>query len=539
MAKIFERLDRLAKIGDNGRAAMFAERTAFVFLVLAFAAAPHSISATQIAGGIALGASILRLAIGPRTLPAFGRLDAALWGLFAWTFLSSLFSHEPVISLKQTLGTAVFLCFYLVRLNVRSRSAASFLALILISSCMVAVVWTPIERSIGRGVAVQGLAADGPLAKALLWDGDTLLAVDGRKVGTPEEVVAAIEAVESASVKFYRPDFELSVDVKRANLLPGEAALQRLGAASWKKGRNWRSMGFLGHYTTFAELLQLIGSLAFGLLVAGFAARAAENGTAGPAKEEAASGRTPGETSALRNRHLILLLAVAVAGISAVLLLTWTRAPQVGFVISAGTILSFGLRRKWLLIAGVALVAAALAGMFLLKQARGVDFLDRADESTRYRQVMLNDGLRLWTENPTHFIFGVGMDSVRTHWREWGMFEGGYLQFGHFHSTPLQLLVERGLPALLLWLAIAGFYLRSLLRGLKEAEDPFDKGILLGCLGGALGFLFSGIVHYNLGDQEVAMLFFMLMGLAIAIIERPAGAGPGALPGSAAVRLAA
>jgi len=38
---------------------------------------------------------------------------------------------------------------------------------------------------------------------------------------------------------------------------------------------------------------------------------------------------------------------------------------------------------------------------------------------------------------------------------------------------------------------------------------------LLGCLGGMVGFFASGLVHYNLGDQEVAMMFFLLMGIAM------------------------
>jgi O-antigen ligase len=112
---------------------------------------------------------------------------------------------------------------------------------------------------------------------------------------------------------------------------------------------------------------------------------------------------------------------------------------------------------------------------------------------------------------------------------------------GHFHSTPLQLLVERGLPALLLWLWIFGVYLRILWRGLKiqdskfkiqdskfkiqDSDDPRSairdphlfKGIVLGCFGGAIGFFTSGLVHYNFGDQEVAMIFYMLMGLSVFI----------------------
>src|SRR4030095_13175687 len=105
------------------------------------------------------------------------------------------------------------------------------------------------------------------------------------------------------------------------------------------------------------------------------------------------------------------------------------------------------------------------------------------------------------------------------------MFDDGRLNMGHFHSTPLNLVVERGLPALLLWLIILGVYARTLWRGLRyenpksKIQNLKSKGILLGCLGGMVGFFASGLVHYNLGDQEVAMMFFLLMGIGLKSIE--------------------
>jgi O-antigen ligase len=134
---------------------------------------------------------------------------------------------------------------------------------------------------------------------------------------------------------------------------------------------------------------------------------------------------------------------------------------------------------------------------------------------------MWRDGVRLWTESPRNFTLGVGMDSVQRFWQEWNLYDGGRLPRGHFHSTPLQLAVERGLPALLIWLWIVGVYTRTLLKGLKRngIENWRRRGILLGSLGGLIGFFTSGLVHYNLGDQEVAMVFFLLMGFGVWICQ--------------------
>ncbi len=84
---------------------------------------------------------------------------------------------------------------------------------------------------------------------------------------------------------------------------------------------------------------------------------------------------------------------------------------------------------------------------------------------------------------------------------------------------------RRGLPALLLWLIVLGVYARTLWKGLRlpqsAVRNPYSYGILLGCLGGMIGFVTSGFAHYNLGDQEVAMVLFLLMGLGLKSIESP------------------
>ena len=46
--------------------------------------------------------------------------------------------------------------------------------------------------------------------------------------------------------------------------------------------------------------------------------------------------------------------------------------------------------------------------------------------------------------------------------------------------------------------------------------DWIDRGLLMGALGGLVGFFTSGLVHYNWGDSEVIMVFYSIMGLALA-----------------------
>ncbi len=513
--RFFEKFDSLAQIETENKQARFLERIAFAFLVLMVLAMPHSIAATQTAWLLGMFVWLIRLFIKPHPKLVRTPLDIALWAFFFWTALTAVFSYAPDISIDKLRGASLFLIFYFAINNLRTKRAAVFLALALVFSTMFNVVWTPVQRLIGRGVEIHGIAPESPLAKAHLREGDALLKANGRKLNAPEDLVAEIEKNETTKIEFYRPDFYFAVEVKREDLLSGNSSLEKLGIGSWKKSRNWRSSGFYGHYATYAEVLQLIASLVFGIFI-GFLTQRRKDAKA---------------------RRLIVVFFLCLCAMSFALLLTVTRASQLAFMLSAFSIVLLSGRRK--LIFGLAAIAlpVALAGLIFLQQSREVGFFDKKDDSISWRQTVWREGFDLWTKNARNFTVGVGMDSIKRFAKDWRLFDDGRLPMGHFHSTPLQLVVERGFPALLLWLWILFIYARTLIRGItnyklqitnSESENSalgtqhpaLAKGVLLGCFGGLVGFFASGIVHYNLGDAEVVMVFFLLMALGVKLSER-------------------
>ena len=46
-----------------------------------------------------------------------------------------------------------------------------------------------------------------------------------------------------------------------------------------------------------------------------------------------------------------------------------------------------------------------------------------------------------------------------------------------------------------------------------------NRGILLGCFGGSIGFFASSVVHYNFGDAEVVMALFLLMAVSVRLTQ--------------------
>ncbi len=538
MPKFLENFDALAGIAQEKTSIIWLERTAFLFLMIMILAEPHSIAATQSAWLIGMLAWLIRMFIAPRPKLIKTPLTLAFLVFFGWSLVTAIFSYAPDISLDRLRGVAVLLIFFFVLNNLRTGRAAIFLVGALLFSAMIPVVWTPIERLIGRGVEVQNLSADNFLTHGKLThgtpiqNGDTIFAVGRKKVRSPEAIIEEIEKNETSEVIYYRPDYDSTVEFNRADLPSGTDALTRLGFGAWKHSHNWRSEGTYGHYTTFAEVLQLVCSLIIGLLLAALFFESENSSFAAQFRNL--------KSKIFTRRVVFLTIAAGLTALA--LLLTVTRASQLGLIVSALAMVFVAANRKFLLILAAIILPVALVGVYFQQQSRHVGYFDSSDDSTKSRVLFYQKGFDLWTANAKNLTLGIGMDASKRFVKEWNLYDFDGTPMGHFHSTPLQLLVERGIPALLIWLWIIWLYGRTLLRGIRDSKFKIQDsefktqdsglgtqdskltnwiiyGILLGCFGGLVGFFTGGIVHYNLGDSEVAMLFYMLMGISIGLME--------------------
>src|SRR5205814_7528723 len=197
-----------------------------------------------------------RFAVYPRPGLFRSPVDYALLGFFILSGISGIFSYSPVMSIGKMRAASLFTIVYLISQNVRSLRMVRLLALALIASCMVNVLFTAGQLAIGKGVKVQGVSPESPLAKAVfhtrlvtqptpIVNGDTVWEVDGTRVDTPEELAAALASGSPvAKVRIYRVEWMPELEVPRGRLLPGTDALQQLGITGWSRGRDWRATGF-------------------------------------------------------------------------------------------------------------------------------------------------------------------------------------------------------------------------------------------------------------------------------------------------------
>lgn len=438
--------------------------------------APHSIAATQ--GAFLLGALawLARMVVVRDFSRLKTRADIALFGFFACCVISSFLSYDPLTSIKGLRSPAFFLAFYYVSSQTPSLKFAEKLALILITSCLINVAYSGIQLARGRGIEIVNIEPHSPLAEVGLQAGDVILEADGQKVSAAGDLRRIADSGFGRMwIKFQRKESPLERSMARRAIQEAKD----LGIVV-RPGRNFRISGFYSHYQTYAEVLQMIAALAFGIILVRSERRA--------------------------------LLSVAAALIVAALIMTSTRAPIAGLALAivAMSLIRFGCRAPALASLAFVLVLVP-AAHFALNHLRGIGFVDPKEGSTLYRIEVWQEALRLIQSNPL-FGIGKGSEGTRALQERYGLYDNDRLPHGHFHSTPLQVAAWWGLPALMLYFCFMAIFLSEAWRLYRRG----GAGIALGVLGALIAFNFSSLFHSNFIDAEVAMMLWLLAGMTFA-----------------------
>ena len=195
--------------------------------------------------------------------------------------------------------------------------------------------------------------------------------------------------------------------------------------------------------------------------------------------------------------------------------LTYARGAWLGFAVGA-VASALTLRRRWLVLIALALVIAGTLAVEpgVLERLRTVG--DLADDTARDRLAMLDAGLRLVRAHP---VTGVGPGEVKRLYPAWATEEALRRSTSHLHDTPLQIVVERGIPGLAAWIAIWVAFFARAGRTLYRipAGDEESRGLVLGSMAAIAAFLVAGLFEYNFGDTEVLLVALALMALPFVV----------------------
>lgn len=375
-----------------------------------------------------------------------------------------------------------------------------FVALLFLAG-LVSVGYSAWQYAGGVGVNVITCDPDGPAYEVGIRPGDVIIAAGGHQVHSPAAFLRVFRSTSpsnglrlSVVQDALSSELILSKDAVEI-VLPARPdaeppTLQTLGI-TLSVARPPRARGFYSHFITYSDEMEMLMAVCFGLWL---------------------SFRPRGRFPAFWFAALAFLFALTLGA-------TLSRSAWLAGTLALLVQVWFHVRRPAVrLLLPVIFVIAVLGTNAAVQHWRGVGLIDPRDPSTQYRLLMWRDGLRLIRQHPW---FGVGQNTIRDAWPLFD-FAAYRLQHvrSHFHSTPVQFAVEMGLPVLLAWLAFMAAYWRLLAKLVKDSRDRSDPllyGLSLGMLGAATGFLANSLVQYNFGDSVVVLLFWFLMGLALAI----------------------
>jgi len=241
-----------------------------------------------------------------------------------------------------------------------------------------------------------------------------------------------------------------------------------------------RPRGTMGHYMTYSGTLMLVIGVAAARIVFG-----------------------------MRDR---LWPALVMPALIVAITLTFTRSAWVG--VCVGVSLLFILKDFRL----TGLIPVIIALFFALAPDRITDRLmsvfDLRDPSSRDRVAMLQTGAAMIKDHP---LAGVGPNMVERLYPQYRDPNGVQKVNPHLHNVPVQIAAERGVPALMVWLAFVGTLAAGVFAIFRRSQD---RVLAAGALAAIAAMLSAGMFEYNFGDSEFLMLFLIIITLPFAA-ERP------------------
>ena len=495
---------RGATLDLAGRVSRNLEAITAFFLFLFVIAQPVSIAASHVAYAGAALAWVLRLALVRRGMLKSSPLDLPILIYLVLCTVSTLVSPMPASSWEGMRKVALIFVVLVVAHNVSNLRRAKQLLAVLFLSSLAAAAWAGWNYIDGVGLKIHNPQPGTNFYRAGIRDDDVILQVDGHNVERPQEFLQRWDSEPAGQAMQLRVVHGGSIEIMKDAVpiaVPSDGgarakSLSDLGMLV-ETDRPARARAFYSHYVTYAAVLQLLGCLVFGLWLAHWR-------------------YSPLSSAIFAGLLLAFVLALG---------MTLTRASWLSFAFGCVVELCFFLKNWAKTVIVPAILIVAVAGTSLaMHRWRGTGIIDLSDPGTDYRLLMWRDGIRLIE---THPWFGVGMNVVRDAPSKFDL--AAYKKYGwilHFHSTPIQIGVESGLPVLAAWIALMAAYWLMLARLVvrsRKSDDPFPYGLSLGILGATSGFLVTSLVHYDYGDSVVVFLLWFLAGLALALYQRQKG----------------
>ncbi len=207
-----------------------------------------------------------------------------------------------------------------------------------------------------------------------------------------------------------------------------------------------------------------------------------------------------------------LLMLAGIAPVVVSLYATVTRGAYLAA--AAGVVFIAVVRNRRLLLPFLLILVLTFlfAPPYVAGRISSIVDLHHPDNASRL--MLWTTGLRMFLDYP---LFGIGDIDMHELYLRY-MDPGDPAQHGHFHNNAIQFLVTLGAVGFLAVLAMFVRIAQTEWRIYRRAAGQWFEGSLaLGALAVFVGLQVSGLTEWSFGDQEIAVLFWTTLGLALAV----------------------
>jgi putative inorganic carbon (HCO3(-)) transporter len=192
------------------------------------------------------------------------------------------------------------------------------------------------------------------------------------------------------------------------------------------------------------------------------------------------------------------------------LILTQSRGCWLGFMVSAAIFVTFYEGRWWAFIPLILCIVPFVIPQTIADRLMSIGNME--DSSTSYRVYIWMGAMGILR----HYLAGgIGMGEAAFN-EVYPFFSYNAIIAPHAHNTFLQLLVEGGIPALAVFLAIAVVYLRNVQKIYRgRNKKSLNSSMVLALGAGVCGFLFQSLFDYTFYNYRVMAVFFMVIAITM------------------------
>lgn len=197
------------------------------------------------------------------------------------------------------------------------------------------------------------------------------------------------------------------------------------------------------------------------------------------------------------------------------MILTFSRGAWLGLLF-AGLVFFVALLPRLLFLAPLALLA-----LWRIMPATVVDRFtsigDLGDRSTSYRVNIWLGSLRMVRDG--HWLTGIGPGEAAFN-KVYPFYSYDTIVAPHSHNLFLQIVVDAGILALLVFLWLLLRHFRTLGNALRKETDPTSRLYQIAFASGTLGFLVQAMTDYSFYNYRVMLLFWAYLALGAASARR-------------------